>query len=119
MSSRPQLDCRDDGFRKGIRRSWFSRVLAIVPRQDIAATMRHFNAGPGGGPLGLIDCDLCGVLRRSCRTTGGVFSGCLHIGNPAQERREVRDVGDVPKFLGGVPAGSQRLDRILLCEGRD
>lgn len=32
-----------------------SRVLAIFPWQDIAATVRHFKAGPGGGSLELID----------------------------------------------------------------
>ena len=77
-----------------------------------------FNGGLGDYPRGLFCRSLFGDRRLPLGTNSRVFSGRLQIVDPAQKRREVSYIGDVPKLLGGVPTGSKCFHRILLGEGR-
>ena len=97
----------------------FCCVNAIFPWQDVATAVRHFNSQLGWfSRLGQLWCRLCWDLRLYF-STGQAFGRCVQIWNPAQEQREVCNIGNVPILGFGVPAGSKRFGGIFLSERGD
>ena len=94
-------------------------MLAIVPWQHIATTVRHLHGGLCDHAFGLIGLSLWCARGWSFRARNRAFLSRSQIRNPALKRREVRHVSDVPELLGGVPASAQSLHCVFLGEGGD